>query len=91
MIIEKKCWPVYFEKILNGRKTFEVRLGDFECAEGDILRLLEFHPIQRKYTGRQLERKITFIMNTNDVDFWTHEEIEEHGLMIIALKGEDEQ
>ena len=86
MIIEKKCWPVFFEKILSGKKTFEIRLGNFQCKEGDILRLREFHPIQRKYTGRQLDREITFIMNTDEVDFWTYEEIQEYGLKILALK-----
>jgi len=86
MIIEKKCWPVYFEKILSGKKTFEIRLGDFVCEEGDILRLREYHPVKREYTGRVLDKEITFIMNTQDVDFWTHEEIEEHGLKILALK-----
>ena len=27
--IEKKCWPEYFEKILEGKKTFDLRLNDF--------------------------------------------------------------
>ena len=91
MIIEKKCWPVYFEKILSGKKTFEIRLGDFVCEEGDILRLREYHPVKREYTGRVLDKEITFIMNTQDVDFWTHEEIEEHGLKILALKEKMKQ
>lgn len=41
MEIEKKVWPQYFEKILSGEKTFEIRLADFECGLGDVLLLKE--------------------------------------------------
>jgi len=34
--VEKKVWPEYFQEILNGKKTFELRLNDFDIAEGDI-------------------------------------------------------
>lgn len=44
MIIEKKVWPEWFQKILDGVKTFEVRLADFECNSGDILVLKEWSP-----------------------------------------------
>jgi len=37
----KKIWPKYFQKILEGDKTFELRLADFECNPGDILVLKE--------------------------------------------------
>lgn len=33
--IEKKIWPEYFQEILNDKKTFELRLNDFEINEGD--------------------------------------------------------
>ncbi len=29
MKIEKKVWPEYFETILKGEKTLELRLADF--------------------------------------------------------------
>jgi hypothetical protein len=32
MRIEKKCWPEFFEKILSGEKTFELRLADWDAA-----------------------------------------------------------
>lgn len=44
MRIEKKCWPEYFNKVLEGKKTFDFRLADFECKEGDILVLKEWDP-----------------------------------------------
>ena len=27
---EKKVWPEYFQKILDGNKTFEIRLADLD-------------------------------------------------------------
>ncbi len=33
----KKVWPEYFQKILDSKKTYELRLADWECNEGDIL------------------------------------------------------
>ena len=44
MKIEKKVWPEYFQKILDGKKTYELRLADFECNPGDILVLKERNP-----------------------------------------------
>ena len=40
--IEKKVWPEYFQQILYGKKTFEIRLNDFEINEGDTLLLKEW-------------------------------------------------
>jgi hypothetical protein len=34
MRIEKKVWPEYFKKIMDGKKTFELRLNDFDISEG---------------------------------------------------------
>ncbi len=56
MKIEKKVWPVYFEKILSGEKNYELRLGDFECNTGDILVLKEWNPETKEYTGRVIEK-----------------------------------
>jgi hypothetical protein len=60
MIIEKKTSPEYFQAILEGKRTFELRLADFECKAGDILVLKEWNPETKEYTGRQIEKKATF-------------------------------
>jgi ribosomal protein S17 len=62
--IEKKAWPELFQKILNGEKTFDVRLADFNCKKGDILILREWDPKTKKYTGRKIEKKVAFILKT---------------------------
>lgn len=44
--IEKKIWPEFFEKVLSGEKTYELRLADWDCAPGDTLLLKEWEPDQ---------------------------------------------
>jgi len=86
MRIEKKVWPEYFQKILDGDKTFELRLADFECKPGDILVLKEWDPKTKKYTGRVLEKKVTYVIKTKDIKFWSEEDVEKYGFQIIAFK-----
>ncbi|OGM31051.1 hypothetical protein A2630_00045 [Candidatus Woesebacteria bacterium RIFCSPHIGHO2_01_FULL_44_10] len=62
--IEKKAWPEYFEKILSGDKTFELRLADFDVDEGDTLVLREWDPKTKNYTGRKIEKKVSFVFKT---------------------------
>lgn len=83
---EKKCWPEYFEKILSGDKTFDVRLADWKCNIGDILVLKEWDPETKKFTGRSIEKKITYIAKTKDFKFFKKEEIDKYGFQVIGFK-----
>lgn len=83
--IEKKVWPKYFEAILAGDKTFEIRLADFECRQGDILVLREWDPEKKDYTGRTLEKQITYVVKTKDLPFWSKEEAENTDIKLLAL------
>ena len=85
MKIEKKVWPEYFEKILEGKKRYELRLADFECKEGDILILKEWNPQQKKYTGRVVEKTVTYVGKTKGQSFWPQEEVEKYGFQIISF------
>ena len=86
MKIRKKTWPEAFEKILSGEKTFDARLANFECKVGDILVLEEYNPKLKKYTGRKIEKEITFILNTKEQKFWSQSDIKKEGIIIMALK-----
>lgn len=87
MKIEKKVWKKYFQLILDGKKTYELRLADFECNEGDILVLKEWDEEKNEYTGRVLEKTVTYVgKNINTLPFWSAEEIKKHGLQIISFK-----
>ncbi len=86
MKIKKKTWIPYFQEILDGKKTFDVRLANFACKPGDILILEEYDPKTKKYTGRKIQKEITFVLNTKTQKFWSQTDIKKYGLSIISLK-----
>ena len=86
MEFEKKIWPEYFQLILEGKKTYELRLADFECGEGDMLILKEWDPDSKAFTGREVKKKVTYVGKTKNATFWPLEDIEEHGFQIISFK-----
>lgn len=88
--IEKKILPAYFDKIAKGEKTFELRLADWDCAQGDTLVLVEINTETKKPTGRTIQRRVGYVGKTKNFDFWTQEEIHEHGYQIISLLPEDD-
>lgn len=87
-IIEKKVLPEYFDSILRGEKTFELRLADWSCSPGDLLILNEFDPKTKRLTGRSVRKLVGFVGKTKDFSFWSKEEIEKHGYQIISLLDE---
>lgn len=70
---------------MDGKKNFELRLADWDCAEGDILVLREWDPGLKEYTGRVLEREVKCVVKTKDVPFWNSEEIDKYGFMVLGL------
>jgi ribosomal protein S17 len=85
--IEKKTWPELFEKILTGEKTFDARLADFKIKKGDILVLREWDPKKKKYTGRTIEKKVTYVLKTKDASFWNKKDLNKYGIQIISFKN----
>ena len=87
-IITKKILPEYFEAIESGKKKFELRLNDFDIAEGDTIRLEEWEGYgeNRKPTGRVIEKNATYIKKV-DLDSWIKEqpEIIKKGLYVIQF------
>lgn len=82
----KKITTEYFEAVLSGKKKSELRLNDFNIAEGDTL-ILEEHDSERNLTGRTLEKKVTYVrrFKPNEL-YWPIEEINDKGLQIISLE-----
>lgn len=65
---ELKTLPRYFERVLTGEKTFELRKNDRDFQVGDQISLLEFNPdlIQEEnkgYTGRIMGFSISYIFH----------------------------
>jgi hypothetical protein len=62
-----KTWPLYFQALIDGTKTFEIRRNDREYAVGDILVLREWDPSTAIYTGRSTRMIITYMTEALDV------------------------
>lgn len=59
---ELKTWQSYFHALADGRKLFEIRRDDRDFRPGDTLRLRETYYHNGEYTGRELVRKITYVL-----------------------------
>ncbi len=69
-----KTWPEYFQPVVDGRKTVELRRDDREFEEGDVVVLEEWRPPSRYdfvldpgsgppgYTGRVCRRIVTHVL-----------------------------
>ena len=84
--ITKKIDKDMFEQIESRNKTFEVRIED-DCKfnEGDILVLKEF--VDGNATGREIRKKIGFVLRTKECDYWKKEDIDKFGFAVISLKN----
>ena len=63
MIYNLKTWPSYFQEIIEGTKTFEVRRQDRNFHSGDILILEEYDPLSDTYTGRNIKKEVGFMIS----------------------------
>lgn len=64
-IHDLKCWPQYFEAILQGKKTFEVRYNDRGYEEGDTLLLQEYDMKEDRHTGRSVKMRVKYILQAD--------------------------
>lgn len=58
---ELKIQPEYFDAVLKGKKTFEIRKNDRNFKEGDLLLLREFDPVSAQYTEQEVMKQICYI------------------------------
>lgn len=76
MIHALKQLPGYFEDVLSGRKTFEVRENDRLYQVGDLLALNEY--TGDYYTGRSCLVKVDYILD--------NEQFCKEGFVVMAIK-----
>lgn len=86
MKIEKKILPEYFDLVLSGKKTYDFRLADFDIAEGDTLVLKEWDGQQKTFTGREIEKQVTYVGKIKGDTTWPQEDVEKFGHQIISFK-----
>lgn len=88
-IIKKKLWKEYWDFFESGKKKYDLRLDEFDIQEGDTLVLEEWDKEKNEYTGRVMERKVTYVgrLKMDGSNFvWTKEELEEKGIVIMSLE-----
>lgn len=74
---ELKILPQYFEPVIDGNKTFEIRKDDREYAVGDLLLLKEYK--DDNFTGHAILQEVTYITNFN----------QEPGYVVMGIKEPD--
>jgi hypothetical protein len=57
-----KTQPEYYRAVESGEKPFEVRKHDRPFKVGDIVLLQEYDAEKGVYTGREMTRKISYIL-----------------------------
>lgn len=60
---EFKCWPEYYDAVERGEKPFEIRKWDRPYRVGDTLLFRRYDPKLQDYTGEQMQRKITYLLD----------------------------
>lgn len=63
MIHELKLETSYFDAVLTGRKTFEIRFNDRDYKVDDILVLNEWDRLSEAFTGREVMKRVTYLTN----------------------------
>ncbi|MDP2947178.1 MAG: DUF3850 domain-containing protein [Nanoarchaeota archaeon] len=91
MEIHKKTWPELFQKVLDGEKNFDVRLGDFEIHNEDVLILDEYDPEKKQYTGRSVKKKVSFVAKWKIGEIHSSEDIKKFGLNLIGLENDKKE
>lgn len=79
---ELKTWKEFYEAVVSGHKTFEVRKDDRNFQEGDYLKLIEVDPDdnEMKPTGKRSYYCITYILKGEQWGIMP-------GYVVLGIKG----
>ena len=66
MTHEIKCFPKYFDALVDGLKNFEVRKNDRDYKVGDSLLIREYDSEKKSYTGYELYAPVVYILENNE-------------------------
>ena len=65
-IHDLKIDPDYFDDVITGKKTFEVRRNDRDFKVGELLNLQEYDREKREYTGHNIIKGIGYILDNQE-------------------------
>lgn len=60
--IKKKILPKYFDEVLRGNKTFELRKDENRVQVGDTLLLYKYDDEYGYYDDTPIEKKVTYVL-----------------------------
>ena len=73
-----KTWMPFYQDVIDGRKTFELRKNDRDYQVGDTLTLIEVDPTNELApTGRQINKEVVYLLTG-----WGLED----GYVVLAIK-----
>lgn len=78
MIHELKILPNYFEEVICGAKSFEVRKNDRNFKVGDMLALNEYDAEKKEHTGNSCLVYVDYILKDENYC--------KNGFVIMAIK-----
>lgn len=58
---ELKILPPFYNAVVSGEKTFEIRLNDRDFRSGDLVFLKEYSKKDSCFTGRMVSAEIGFV------------------------------
>lgn len=83
---ELKSWPQFFNEIIAGHKTHDLRRStDRAFKVGDTLTLREYDQKQEVYTGREAKVLVTYVTNKISPCAYSDEALKE-GFCILSIK-----
>lgn len=59
---ELKTWPSYFDAVITGNKSFELRKNDRDFQVGDVLELKEYNPETETFSLRSIKVVVSYIL-----------------------------
>ena len=82
MVHELKTWIEYFQLMISGKKSFDLRKNDRDFRVGHELLLKEYDKDSNKYTGRKLYFRITYVLQGEEAEAFGLKE----GFCILGLE-----
>lgn len=67
MTHDLKTLPVFFKRVANYDKTFEIRLNDRDFQVGDRLNLYEYDPVTESYSGQVVAVDVTYLLSSHQI------------------------
>ena len=82
MVHELKTWIEYFQLMVSGEKSFDLRKNDRGFRAGHELLLKEYDKESNNYTSRILHCKITYVLKGEEAETFGLKE----GFCILGLE-----